>query len=143
MSHFSSMVVLQRAFLHEHFFFFTYLSYHTTNTQYIPHISKLLRLTSCAIKNHSGVKTCRVAETRAQQLPHFMSDFGHMKTSLFLTYVVVLRREGDTVTFLGLEITKTSRGFEVKNSTDLLESLLIFYGLKTRNRQPILVDVRQ
>ena len=31
------------------------------NTQYIPHISKLHWLTSCAIKNHSGVKTCRVA----------------------------------------------------------------------------------
>ena len=27
-------------------------------------------------------------------------------------------------TFLGLEITKTSKGFEVKNSTDLVESLL-------------------
>ena len=35
------------------------------NTQYITHISSHPQLTSCAIKNHSGVKTCRVAETRA------------------------------------------------------------------------------
>ena len=33
-------------------------------------------------------------------------------------------------TFLGLEITKTSKGFEVKNSTDLVESLLNLYGLE-------------
>ena len=46
---------------------------HNDNTQYIPHISKLPRLTSCAIKNHSGMKTCRVAETRAQQFPQVMS----------------------------------------------------------------------
>ena len=37
-----------------------------------------------------------------------------MKTSLYLTDVVVLRNEGDTVNCLGLEITKTSRGFEVE-----------------------------
>ena len=43
------------------------------NTQYIPHISKLPQSTSCAIKNHSGVKTCRAAQTRAPQLPHVMS----------------------------------------------------------------------
>ena len=53
---------------------------------------------------------------------HLMSDCAHMKTSLYLTDVVVLRHEGDTVNFLGLEITKTSKGFEVKNSTDLVES---------------------
>ena len=40
-----------------------------------------------------------------------------MKTSLYLTDVVVLRNEGETVNILGLGITKTSRGFEVKNST--------------------------
>ena len=40
------------------------------NTQYIP---KLPQPTSCAIKNHSGVKTCKVAETRAPQLPQVMS----------------------------------------------------------------------
>ena len=39
-----------------------------------------------------------------------MSDFEHMKTGLYLTDVVVLRHEGDTVNLLGLEITKTSRG---------------------------------
>ena len=61
---------------------------------------------------------------------HLMSDFEHMKTSLYLTDVVVLRHEGDTVNFLGLEITKTSRRFEVKNSTDLVESLLNLYGLE-------------
>ena len=43
-----------------------------------------------------------------------MSDFEHMKTSLYLADVVVLRHEGDTVNFWGLEITKTSRGFEVR-----------------------------
>ena len=70
--HVLSMVVLSRAFLHEHFLLFTCPTYHThsENTPYIPHISKMLQLTSCAIKNHSGVKTCRVAETRAPQLPH-------------------------------------------------------------------------
>ena len=61
---------------------------------------------------------------------HVMSDFEHIKTSLYLTDVVVLRHEGDTVNFPGLEITKTSRGFEVKNSTDLVESLLNLYGLE-------------
>ena len=33
-------------------------------------------------------------------------------------------------TFLGLEITKTSKGFEVKNSTDFVESRLNLYGLE-------------
>ena len=54
---------------------------------------------------------------------HLMSDFEHMKTSLYLTDVVVLRHDGHTVNFIGLEITKTRKGFEVKNSTDLVESL--------------------
>ena len=61
---------------------------------------------------------------------HLMSDFEHMKTSLYLTEVVVFRHEGDTVNFLGLEITKTHKGFEVKNSTHLVESLLKQYGLQ-------------
>ena len=61
---------------------------------------------------------------------HLMSDFEHMKTSVYLTDVVVLRHEGDTVNFSGFEITKTRRGFEVKNSTDLVESLLKLYGLQ-------------
>ena len=59
-----------------------------------------------------------------------MSVFEHIKTSPYLTDVVVLRHEGDTVNFQGLEITKTSRGFEVKNSTDLVESLLNLCGLE-------------
>ena len=42
---------------------------------------------------------------------HLMRDFQHMKTSLYLTDVVVLRHGGDTVNFLGLEITKTKQGF--------------------------------
>ena len=36
------------------------------NTQHITHMSMFPQSTSCTIKNHSGVKTCRVAETRAQ-----------------------------------------------------------------------------
>ena len=40
------------------------------NTQCIMNISMLSQSTSSAIKNHSGVKTCRVAETRVRQLPH-------------------------------------------------------------------------
>ena len=59
-----------------------------------------------------------------------MSGFEHMKTSLHLTDVVVLRHEGDTVKFSSLEITKTSRRFKVKNSTDLVESLMNLYGLE-------------
>ena len=73
-SHVSSLVVLLNTFLHEHFLFFIHLSYHTTRTLlYILNISKVTRSTSYAIKSHSGVKNCRVAETRAQQLPQVMS----------------------------------------------------------------------
>ena len=46
---------------------------YSENTQYITHISKIPQSTSCAIKNHSGEKTCRVAETRARQLPQDLS----------------------------------------------------------------------
>ena len=50
------------------------LYYHTTRTLlYILNIFKITRSTSYAIKNHSGVKNCRVAETPAQQLPQVMS----------------------------------------------------------------------
>ena len=50
---------------------------------------------------------------------------------MHLTDAVVLRHEGDTVNILGPEITKTSKGFDVNNSTDLVESLLmILYGLE-------------
>ena len=61
---------------------------------------------------------------------HLMSDFEHMKTSPHLTDVVVLRHEGDTANFSGLEITKTRKGFEVKNSTDFVKSFLNLYGLQ-------------
>ena len=44
--------------------------------------------------------------------------------------MVVLRHEGGTFNFSGLEITKTRKGFEVKNSTDLVESLLNLYRLE-------------
>ena len=43
---------------------------YSKSTQYIMHISMLSQSTSSAIKNHSGVKTCRVADTRARLLPH-------------------------------------------------------------------------
>ena len=59
---------------------------------------------------------------------HLMCDLEHM--SLYLTDVVVLRHEGDTVNFSGLEITKTRKGWKVKNSADLVESLLFLYGLQ-------------
>ena len=61
---------------------------------------------------------------------HLMNDFEHMKTSLHLKDVVVLRHEGDTVNSLGFEIFKTRKGFEVKNSTDLVESFLNLYGFQ-------------
>ena len=47
------------------------------------------------------------------------------------------------VNFLGLEITKTSKGFKVKNSTDFVESLLNLYGLENSKPTAILADVRQ
>ena len=71
-------------------------------------------------------------------------DFEHMKTSLYLTDVVVLSNEGDTVNFCGLEITKTTRGFEVRNRTELVESLLKLLRVrKTRNRLLIQPDAPQ
>ena len=76
------------------------------------------------------VTWCVLTAHRKSTNEHLMSDFEHMKTSLYLTDVLVLRHEGDTVNILGLEITQTSKGFEVKNSTDLVESLLNLYGLK-------------
>ena len=42
-------------------------------TQYIMNFTRLSQSTSSAIKDHSGVKTCRVAETRARLLPQVMS----------------------------------------------------------------------
>ena len=60
---FHPFVVLSLAVYHEHIIFLIHSSfYHDTRTRrtpkYITHISKLSQSTSCAIKNHSGVKTC-------------------------------------------------------------------------------------
>ena len=74
---------------------------------------------------------------------HLMSDFEHMKTSLYLTYVLVLRIEGDTVNCLGLDITNTSRGFKVANSTALIESLLNLYWLENSKPMHTQADARQ
>ena len=63
-----------------------------------------------------------------------MSDVEHMKTSLYLTDVVVLRNKGDTVNFWGLEITKTSRSFEVRNITKLRGTP--FQSLRLENSKP-------
>ena len=54
-----------------------------------------------------------------------------MKTTLYSTDVVVLRNEGDTSNIWSLEVTTTSRGFEVINSTELGVSLLGLCGLET------------
>ena len=50
------------------------LSYHTTRTLSTSRTPPSSLGRQVAIKNHSGVKTCRVAETRAQQLPQVMSS---------------------------------------------------------------------
>ena len=60
------MVVLSRAFLHERFLLFTYLSYHTTRTLSTSRTSPSSFGRQVAPSRNSGVKTCRVAETRAQ-----------------------------------------------------------------------------
>ena len=56
-----------------------------------------------------------------------MRESEHVKTSLYSTDELLLRNEGDIVNFLCLEITKTSRCFEVKNSTDLVESIVVTF----------------
>ena len=60
----------------------------------------------------------------------FEHEFEHKETSMCLTDVVVLRHAGDTVNFLGLEITKRRKGFEAKNSTDLVKSPLNLFGMQ-------------
>ena len=58
---------------------------------------------------------------------HLMSVFEHMKTS----DVVVLRHEGNTVNFLGLEITpRQAKASRRKTVQDLVKSLLNLYGLE-------------
>ena len=86
-------------------------------------------------KNTSNLIPCIPCDGPRQsggstQIPS-LTDFERMNTSLYLTDVVVLRHEGDTVNFFGgLAITKTSKGFEVENSTDLVQSLLNLYALE-------------
>ena len=65
---------------------------------------------------------------------HLMRDFERMKTILLLTDVVVLRNTGDTVNLLGLEIIKTTRGLEVKNSHELEDFLLSVYAKPAATR---------
>ena len=48
----------------------------------------------------------------------------HMKTRLYLTDVVVLRKERDTVNFSGLQITKTSQDVGVRKGTELVDFLV-------------------
>ena len=77
---------------------------------------------------------------------HLMKHVEHMKTSLFFTHVVVLRNEGDTINFWSLEIAMTSRGFEVKNSTELVDSLSNIYRLESskptaNSKQKLNIDV--
>ena len=89
----SLLVVASPAVYHEHIIFLI-LPLHkntqhdrfnmitSTNTQYITHISMLSQPRSSAIKNHSGVKTCRVAETRAQHSPQVMSPIQTLQNNL-------------------------------------------------------------
>ena len=49
---------------------------YSKNTQYIINLSKTSQSTSGAIKNHSCVKTCRVAETRAKHSPQYQESRG-------------------------------------------------------------------
>ena len=87
-AHVSPFVALPPAVHHEHIFFVIHSSFHhdirtrttiwttrctSRNTQYIIHLSKTSQSTSGAIKNHSGVKTRRVAETLAKHSPQVMS----------------------------------------------------------------------
>ena len=72
---------------------------------------------------------------------HLMRDFEHKKTSLLLTDVVVLRNTGFTVNCWGLEITKTSRSIAVRNSHELVDSLLSPYGLQ--NAKPVAIPGRR
>ena len=67
-----------------------------------------------------------------------------MKTSLYLTDVVVLRHEGDTVDFLGVfRSPRQARVLRWKTVQTSCNPFWIFTRWKTWNRRPILVDVRQ
>ena len=87
-------------------------------------------------QRHDDSILLRHLDDVVRRAPEEHSYFEHMKTSLHLAdVVVVLRNEGDTVNSLGLEITKTSSGFEVRISTDLVEFLLSLRRLD--NSKPI------
>ena len=84
------------------------------NTQYIMHISNLPQWTSCAIKNHSGVKTCRVAKTRARQLPHPSSNprtFRKYNQSCIARQCTVTRR------FHRVYLSRKRKRIEVKSKS--------------------------
>ena len=75
---------------------------------------------------------------------HLMRDFERMKISLLFLDGMVLRNTGDTAIFLGLEITETSRGFEVRNSHEVVDPLLSLYaGCKMRNQLQLRDDEPQ
>ena len=84
-AHVSSLVVLSPAFHHEHITLLMHSSlYHDTRTRSIigttrstPRTPSTSRTSPSSLSRqeapyHSGVKTCRVAETRAPQLPQVM-----------------------------------------------------------------------
>ena len=86
-AHVSPVVALSPAVHHEHFIFHIHSFFpprhqnthhnrdntiYSKNTHYIINLSKTSQSTSSAIKNHSGGKTCRVAETRAKHSPQVM-----------------------------------------------------------------------
>ena len=71
-THVSSMVVLSRAFLQEHFFLFIFLPYHTTRTLSTSRTFQAASFDKLRYQESLWREDlhCRVAETRAQQLPH-------------------------------------------------------------------------
>ena len=70
-------------------------------------------------------------------------DFEHMKTILYLTDVVVLRHEGDTVNYEVLRSPTHAKVSRWRTVQTLWNPFWNCTGCKTRSRQSILVDVRQ
>ena len=71
---------------------------HSKNTQCIINLSKTSQSTSSAIKNHSDVKTCRVAEARAKHCPQVMSPGvpGSGSEDLDYARAVAINKNGTT-----------------------------------------------
>ena len=90
------------------------------NTQYVTHISKLPQSTSYAIKNHSGAKTCRVAETRAPQLSKKIGEEDHQAPN---TEEVEEFGEVGTAGLPDSEISKTSHFQTQMHVDDPVESI--------------------